>query len=89
MNKRGQALEVSSALIMLGITLFSVFSVINESNSIYFGNKNEKTYYSYEQCKEFFTEKDEGFILFKSEQEAIQLGYNKNDRCPEKERTIN
>ena len=84
MNKRGQGWEIAAALVMLGITAVGIFSIITESNNIYFADKSTitKVYYDYQNCKNKLNNiAKDNLITFRSENEALTEGYTKYDKC--------
>ena len=82
MNNRGQVVEFIFASIVIGITLFSVYTTINEGTKIYVGDKSEKVYYEYSKCEDMIKAiSEENLIVFNSQDEANKESYKAKAGC--------
>lgn len=80
MDKKGQVLEVSVAVGVIVITLFSVYSVANKTDDIYFGDSMTKIYYEYPNCSNKIESIPKAnVVVFQTEEQAINSGYTKHE----------
>ena len=76
MNKRGQIIEISVAILMLLIALYGTYYTFQEGSKIYIGDSKTSSVYDYSQCKTLVDNiPDSQKVLFKSLDEAKNNKY--------------
>lgn len=72
MNRKAQISETLAAGIMLVITIFGVYSIIDETNELYYGDVESNSYYELSNCPDGMNALGEDkVVMFKSEKNAI------------------
>jgi len=81
MNKRGE-IVIFGAIILIVLTTAGIILTLSNSKNLYIGDTNSKQYINYFKCESQAKQIPESqLIIFKSEQEAVNLGYNATIGC--------
>lgn len=82
MNKKGEVVVLVFAILMIIATSTGIFLTLENSKTLYVGDTSTKTYVEYFKCESIAKNISESnFIIFKSQQEAINSGYNATFNC--------
>jgi hypothetical protein len=81
MNKKGVFLEIG-ALIIIIITSVGLIVTAMNSSTLIVGDSSTHKYFSYYKCKTQANQITESnLVIFNSEQDATQKGYNATQGC--------
>ena len=82
MNKRGEIIALSFAIVVIVLTTTGIIATVTNSEQLYIANKNTGNYFDYFKCKDLIQGLEkENTIIFKSLKEAEESIYNKTEGC--------